>query len=116
MVNLRTLFRLLAQGFSSRDPRIADEADKLEKAEQKEKSTKDTVLQGYKCVATYDEPFKIARWLRDEGREIKLQNPQEIEIWQKGEQFRLAVKTLTEWEVYFIMPELTCYKLRRRLV
>ena len=116
MVNLRTLFRLLTQGFSSRDPRLAEEAEKLEKEEQKEKSTKETALQGYKRVAFYDDSFKIARWLRDEGREIKLQSPQEIEVWQKGEHFRLAVKTAAEWEVYFIMPELTCYRMRRRLV
>lgn len=115
-MNLRTLFRLLAQGFSSRDPRIEEEAEKLEKEEKKEKSTKDTLLQGYKRVALYDDTYKIARWLRDEGREIKLQNPLEIEVWQKGEHFRLAVKTTTEWEVYFIMPELTCYRMRRRLV
>jgi hypothetical protein len=38
-----------------------------------------------------------------------------LEIWQRGDHFRLAVKK-ENWEVYIIIPNMTGYDLRRKIL
>jgi hypothetical protein len=115
-VNLKTLFQLLTQGFRAGETNLEEEASKLEKAERAKSSAKDTTLSEYKRIGHFDDPLRISRWLREEGRGVKIEAPKELEIWQKGEHFRLAIRTGDQWEVYIIIPDLTTYQLRRKLV
>lgn len=114
-MNLSTLFRLLTQHFSSADPRIEEEAKRLEDEEGRKNGAKAQALAGYKRIAHMDDAYSISRWFREVGHAIKLGQVAELEIWQRGDHFRLAVRK-EEWEVYVVIPEPMSYQLRRRLV
>ncbi len=115
-MNLTTLFRLLASGFHSATPRLEEEAKRIEDEDRRQNSAKETALSGFKRVGHYDDAFGISRWLREEGRGMQIDSPAEIEVWQRGEHFRLAVREKDQWSVYVIIADLTCYQMRRRLV
>ena len=114
-MKLFTIFRLLSKGFSRTDPHFEEEAKRIEEEENRKNMTKENACKGYKCVLHLDDSYKIARWQREEGRAIQIGEYSELEVWQRGAHFRLAVKK-AEWEVYIIVPETTCYQLRSRIV
>lgn len=116
-MNLKTLFRLLSQGFRSGDARqLEEEASRIEKEEAKKNGAKDAALSGFKRVGHFDDGLGISRWLREEGHGVQIDKPEELEVWQRGENFRLAVRQGEQWEVYIIIPHLASYQLRRKLV
>ena len=115
-MNFFTVFRLFSRGIVSReDPRFEDEAKRIEAEEAKEKMSKDKALHGFTRVLHLDDLYEITRFFREEGRAISLGPVKEVEVWQCGSQFRLAVKK-EEWEVYIILAETTCYQLRRKIL
>jgi len=114
-MKLFTIFRLLNRGIQRADPKFEEEAKRIEEEENRENMTKQNACRDYKCVLHLKDTYGIARWLREEGRLIQVGDFDELEIWQRGPHFRLAVKK-QEWEVYIIVPETTCYQLRSRIV
>jgi hypothetical protein len=113
-MKLFTIFRLLSRGFSRTDPRFEEEAKRIEEEENRAMMTKQNALRDFKRVLHLKEAYAIARWLREEGRAVNLGELNEIEVWQRGPHFRLAVRK-AEWEVYIIVPETTYYQLRSRI-
>jgi hypothetical protein len=106
----------LAQGFRPSDKNLEEEASRLEKEERQQNTAKDNTLSGYKRVGHFADPNRVSRWFREEGRGVNIEPPAELEVWQKGEHFRLATRRGDQWEVYIIIPDLTTYQLRRKVV
>jgi hypothetical protein len=110
-----TIFRLLSRGFHDADPKFEDEAKRLEDEEYKRNQNKENACREFKRVMHLSDDYAISRWRREEGRAIDLGSFSELEIWQRGDHFRLAVKK-ENWEVYIIIPNMTGYDLRRKIL
>jgi hypothetical protein len=114
-MNSSVLSRLVCQGIGPDDPRFLHKAKEME-AEQnavRHLRLKENAVRGAVCKLRLDQPGDIDRWLRADGRAIRVGRVVELEVWERGTELFLAAKN-QHWGAYRVTFD-GCYTIRHRV-